>query len=445
MRRVSLPWMLAYSAARIGVGVHDMFFNAVAGFYLASYGLPNVAIGFLPNQRSFLGSLLQPVAGAVSDRIRTPIGRRKPFLLLIALVVPGFLLLMGRSETWFMVIIFILGPVFLSLAVVAYEVLLPDCVVPDQRGTANGVARALGFAGAIGLVLFAFLFWQTHPWAVFLLVAAALALGFLVTGLLVREPPALADSLRPEATGSVGRGLVPRRPHGRPPGDSELRTQNSEHDSRPTTQDSGPFSYVRGLLQYRAASRYVASYFLYWAGIGGVTPFITRFGHEELGIPQNETFLLMVAVLVTTFIAAAPAGWLGDRLGKKPVMSWGVLAFGLLILAGSQVQTKEQALVVLALAGLAQAVPTVLAYPLFTELVPGRRMGELSGLSSMVWSLAQPLGATAFGALADVTGTLRSVLLGGGLALLASWLVLQTVRTAPIASVGPPQRAGRDV
>ncbi|MBI2910764.1 MAG: MFS transporter, partial [Chloroflexi bacterium] len=283
MPRVSLPWTLAYSAARIGLGIHDMFFNAVAGFYLASYGLPNVAIGFLANERSFLGSVLQPVAGALSDRLRTPIGRRKPFLLLIAPVVPAFLLLMARPETWLMVLIFIAAPVFLSVAVVAYEVLLPDCVVPEQRGTVNGVARGLGFAGSIGLMLLAFLLWQTHPWAVFLLVACALALGFLITGLLIHEPPLPSPAPGP---------------------DSGLRTQ-----------DSGPFSYVRGLFHYRDATLYVASYFLFWVGIGGITPFITRFGHEELDIPQNETFLLLVAVLVTTFIAAAPAGWLGDRCG----------------------------------------------------------------------------------------------------------------------------------
>jgi len=64
MKQVSLPWMIIYGAARFGIGIHDIFFNAVAGLYLASYGLPNVAIGFLANERSFIGSVLQPLGGA---------------------------------------------------------------------------------------------------------------------------------------------------------------------------------------------------------------------------------------------------------------------------------------------------------------------------------------------------------------------------------------------
>jgi hypothetical protein len=55
MGRVSVGWMFRYGAARFGMGMHDVFFNAVAGFFLASYGLPNVAIGFLANERSAIG------------------------------------------------------------------------------------------------------------------------------------------------------------------------------------------------------------------------------------------------------------------------------------------------------------------------------------------------------------------------------------------------------
>jgi MFS-type transporter involved in bile tolerance (Atg22 family) len=82
----------------------------------------------------------------------------------------------------------------------------------------------------------------------------------------------------------------------------------------------------------------------------------------------------------------------------------------------------------LVLVGLAQAVTSVLSYPLFTELVPARRMGELTGLSTMIWSFAQPLGATTLGAAADITGTLRTVLVGAGIALLVALAILQTVR-----------------
>ncbi len=391
MRRVSVAWMLLYSVARAGVGLHDTFFNAAAGLFLASYGLPNVVIGFLANERSFVGGVLNPIAGSVSDRLRWRFGRRKPFMLCIIPVVLGFLILMNRPDTWLTVTIFLVGPIFLGVAVTAYEVLLPDNVVSAQRGLVNGVNRACAFLAGMGLLLLSSALWEDAPWGIFLAVAVGLGLGFLITFLTVQEGPI---------------------PEGEDGGSLRFR----------------PLDYLRDLLAMREATKYVVSYLFFWMGIGGVTPFITRFGHEDLGIPENETFLLLLAVFISTLVAVVPAGWLGDKLGKMRVSVWGMLVFGVIIIASSQIATLEQAVIALAVAGIAQAVPTALAYPLFTEIVPARRMGELSGLSTMIWSMGQPLGATLLGLMADATGTLRTVLLGGGFLLLVSWLLLRSVR-----------------
>lgn len=408
-QQVGLAWALLYGAARAGIGMHDIFFNAVAAFYLASYGLPNVAIGFLANERSFVGSVLGPVAGAVSDRLRWRWGRRKPFMLLMVPAALGYALLAAHPPVAAVVAVFVVGPILLGLGATAYEVLLPDIVPESRRGTVNGINRALAFLGGIVLLVVAAQVWEAHPGAVLLLVAGSLMLGLAITMWGVREPPP-PDTL--------------------PEGPLQWR----------------PSAYVRDVLRYRAASWYVAAYFVYWLGIGGITPFVTRFGNQELGIPQNETFVIMLAVMFGTLVAVGPAGWLGDKLGKRLVTQWGLGAFALIIIAGSQVQTLEQALLAMTLAGIAQAVPTALAYPLFTELVPSHRMGELSGLSTMIWSLAQPLGATLFGYLADSTGTFRVVMLAGGLALAAAWLVLLNVhaapRLAPAPSQEPPPAAG---
>ncbi len=383
--------MVAYGAAKVGTGIHDWFFNAVAGLFLASYGMPNVAIGFLANERSFIGSLFQPAFGALSDRARTPFGRRRPFMLVATpVVVLGFLILATRPPAWLVVAVFILGPLFVGFAEVPYKALLPDTVVPEQRGTVSGINVLMGMAGGLVLLVVALAFWGERPDLVFLLVAGAFGLGFAITIASVPEPPA-----------------------------------PSRREPEPALH---PWAYVQGILQYGDATRYVACYFFFWFGIGGITPFLTRFGNLELGIPEDETFVLLLAVALATLLFSVPAGWLGDRYGKRRVTAWGLLIFPVFILIGSQVQTREQVLPILVLAGIGQAIPSVLAYPLFTELVPARRMGELTGLSSMTWALAQPLGATVLGAVADQTGTLRSVLVGGAVSLLVSWAILQTVR-----------------
>lgn len=398
MRRVSLPWILTYSAAKVGIGLHDMLYNAVVGLFLRdTYHLSNMAIGFLANERSFLGAVLQPVIGGISDRTRSPLGCRRPFILFtIPVTVASLLLISLYPPTWLAVALFIIGPLFLSLAVIPYQALLPDNVVPEQRGTVSGITVVLGMAGGVSLLLLAKLLYEHHEALVFIIVAATLGTGTLITVAAVREP------------------AVPPRPGPAP----RLR----------------PLTYVADLLHYREAVKYVACFFCFWFGIGGVTPFLTRFGKEELGVPEGDTFVLLLVVVITTMLFATPAGWLGDRFGKKRATSWGLLAFAVLMLVSSQTQKVEQALPLLALAGLAQAVTATLAYPLFTELVPTRRMGEMTGLSTMIWSLAQPLGATLLGALADQTGTLRTVLAGAGVAMTLAFAILQTVRMPAVAA-----------
>jgi MFS-type transporter involved in bile tolerance (Atg22 family) len=392
--------MLAYGASRFGIGVHDIFFNSMAGLFLAGYGLPNWAIGFLSNERSFIGSPLLPAFGAISDRIRSPLGRRKPFMAIGGLVaVIGLLLLALHPPVGVAVAVLLVVPVMIGLAATAYQALLADVVVPEQRGTANGINVVMGMAGGVGLLFLGSRLWEDQRALVFVLTAASLAIGFAITILAVAEPP----------PGPAPQARLAWRP------------------SR----------YLKGVLEHREAAKYVVCYFFFWFGIGGITPFLTRFGHEELGVPANETFILLIAVVFATLAFAAPAGWLGDRFGKKRVMLLGLIAFGALIVVGSQVQTVNQVIPVLILAGLAQAVPSVLAYPLFTELIPARRMGELTGLSTMIWSLAQPLGATLLGACADATGSLRTVLVGGGIALFITAALLRSVHVPLAEERGP--------
>src|SRR5690606_21936913 len=131
-----------------------------------------------------------------------------------------------------------------------------------------------------------------------------------------------------------------------------------------------------------------------------------------------------------------PAGWLGDRLGKKPVLLVGLFAFGLVVLVGSQVRTIEQAVVALALTGMANAVCSALLFPLLADLIPGERAGELTGMGTAAWELAQPLGAVLGGLAADVTGSLRSTLLAAGVLLLVAGALLIPVHPERVDEQG---------
>jgi MFS-type transporter involved in bile tolerance (Atg22 family) len=241
-------------------------------------------------------------------------------------------------------------------------------------------------------IVSAVLLWTQHEGLVFVLAAIGLVLGFGITFVAVKEPP-----IEPaEATKRVA--------------------------FRPGT-------YLRGLFAQREAVKYLCATFFFWLGVGGVLPFVTRFGVQALKLTESMSFTLLLPALVGTAAAAVPASLIAARIGKKPVLAAGLIFFGIATLGSALVaQTYVEAMAAMFLLGVCNGICNALMFPMFSELIPGSRAGELTGLSSTVWSLAQPVGAFAAGLLADSSGNIRGAFACAGAALVVSFILLLTVR-----------------
>src|SRR5581483_10389874 len=73
--------MLAYACASLGTGAFYAFNNAALPLFLRPLTGSDVLIGLLSSTRSVEGALIQPLVGTWSDRLRSPLGRRRPFLI----------------------------------------------------------------------------------------------------------------------------------------------------------------------------------------------------------------------------------------------------------------------------------------------------------------------------------------------------------------------------
>lgn len=386
-----LSQMLLYSAANLSTMMVAAFSNSALPLFLGRYGVPNVLIGFLAQERSFVGGFVQPLVGAVSDRLRTPWGRRRPFFLVgVPLTVISLFVLAAEPPLVVVVALLSVFAFFLAVAYDPYLALMPEITPLRQRGRMGSIMAIFNMMGQVFMLLLAVFLWEGSQPLVFYLVGAGLVLGYGVTFMGIREPPAPAKG--------------------------------------PSLRLSSPVRYLRGLWQHRELSKYILSQFFFWFGVGGAAPFLTRFGVEVLGVREGVSFLLFLVLVVATALFAVPAGFIGDLLGKTRVLGWGLAGFGLVILAGSQSQGLAMGAAVMALVGAFNALTTVLAFPLLTDLLPKERVGELVGVGSLIWSLAQPLGATAAGLTVDLTGSYRSVFILAGLMVLGSFLLLQTVR-----------------
>jgi len=384
---------LGYGFGNLGAQSVYAFLNQAVGLYLNRYPeVPTWAVGVLAQERSLAGAVVQPVVGAMSDRTRTRIGRRRPYFIAGAGLTAAALLYLGSFPPLVpMLLVLSVNAFFLNVAVDPYTALMADIVPPGQRGRIGTVLAIFNMVGQIAVTLFGIFLWDRSPELVFALVATVLVVGFGITTVAVREPE------------------QPPRPARQP-----LRLNVG--------------GYVGDLLEHRELVKYVVAALFFWLGTGGVLPYLTRFGVQVLGTSEGDAFQLFLPAMAGTIVGAIPAGFAADRLGKRPVLAAGVLAFGLVALVASQVQNVPQALAAMAIVGLANGVWTALNVPLLMDLVPADRAGEVSGLASAVWSFAQPIGALVAGLLIDVTGTYRSSFIGAALLVLVSFALLLLVR-----------------
>ena len=396
-RPLSFRESAIYGTGALGANAVYSFLNLAAGLYLERYpAVPTWAVGLLSQERSLAGAFVQPIVGAVSDRTRTRIGRRKPFFIAgVALTSASLLYLAGFPPLVPMLAVLSVNAFFLNVAVDPYTALMADIVPPGQRGRVGTVLAVFNMLGQIGATLLGLFLWNRSPELVFVFVTAILVVAFTVTTIGVHEPTA-------------------------PPAPTE-----------PVRFDVA--GYVRGLFAHRELTKYVLAAAVFWLGTGGVLPYLTRFGVHELGTSEGDAFQLFLPALVGTIIAAIPAGYVADRIGKKPVLAVGLLAFSLIALAGSQARDVPQALVAMGFIGLANGVWTALNIPLLVDLVPPERAAEMTGLGSGVWSLAQPIGAVIAGVLIGGFDSYRASFIGAAALVFVSFLLLMAVRAPRVA------------
>lgn len=414
---LALGSMLGYAAASLGTGAFYAFSNAALPLFLRPLTDSDVVIGLLSSTRSLGGAVVQPLVGAWSDRLWTPLGRRRPFLL--AAVPPAALLLAltpyAPSLAWVALAIVLLALLF-NVAVDPYLALLADIAPLSQRATLSSLATLVQFSGQVGVTLAvsAVAAGATGgiPPAAFHLVALVLVASFAITIATVRESP----------------HAVPAR-------------------SRFSWRE-----YVASLLACREAMKFFVGLFVLFFGINAVVPFLTLYAVREIGVTEAEALLLFLVMVAVTGALAVPFGRLGDRgqlvlpggrlclrVGPAPayrqLLGFGIVCLGVAALLGTVATDLPHLLLVEVLAGVGNSALTVLWWPMLTELIPRERTGVFAGLSATVQSIALPASVVLAGVLIDAFDSYRVVF---GLLALMSLLALGVcvwLRQAPRAPV----------
>jgi maltose/moltooligosaccharide transporter len=174
-----------------GISIIWPLFNSLIPPMLEDLGLSAVIVGFILTWDNIINMFVQPWVGNRSDRTRTRLGRRKPWLMLGTPMAAFFFSLVPFvREHLVLIAIAILGT-NISMALfrsptIAY---LGDLFKPEERSTANGVINLMGgLGGAVALFGGGALYKIGIPLP-FIAGSGVLLFAILIVLLVVKEPP----------------------------------------------------------------------------------------------------------------------------------------------------------------------------------------------------------------------------------------------------------------
>jgi len=371
---LTLAGVLWYSLANLGYGAFYAFNNFVIPLWLQAYTQNAIVLGIMGGSHSFEGAFIQPVVGSISDRRAGPGGRRRPFMRLFILISALFLLLApaaahlppGARLAAVVGCIFLFTLTF-NVAMDPYQALLADITTPEQRGRVTGFWFFVGTLGQVTIL------------ALIAVLHLPLALGFVIVGVLMLGTTGLTC-------------WKTKEPRVAPP----TETPRGHRDDIRLA--------LIGLRTLRQARVYMIMFFLFGAGVGAVTPYLTTFIERITHCSDGTSLLMSVLLLVCTGVGSLLFGPVVNRFGPKRLL---LFSLALIVVAAANalwVTTLPQVAVVLGLAGLGIGAQNASAYPLLTRIVPPKEIGFYVGLQTAASSIAGPGTVVLTGALINHSG-----------------------------------------
>ena len=361
-----------------------------------------VELGAVLAPGAFAALVSAPIFGAMSDRTRSRLGKRKLWIVVGCIILFGGLLLMAQASSllmlgagWFLV------QIGANAAMAANNALLPEFVPEEQRGK---VSALLGIALSLALFLGAYVTQYTAhnnllmflaPWAIVPVAVIWLFATFSDSPAADLPPFRAADMLR------------------------TFWVNPMEHP------DFG-WAFLSRLLVFMGVAYFLSYQFI--------------FVNDALGLGEAAALeILAQAQLITTvvtIVCTLASGWLSDRIGRrKPV----VLAAGLLVAAGLIVigtaTTPGQFLIGAAIYGVGQGVYFAVDMALVAAVLPNpddtaKDLGVFNIASTLPQSLA-PMIAPLFLVIGSPSGqNLPAVFwAGAAFAVIGAFVVLPIRKT----------------
>lgn len=335
----------------------QMYDNVIPLILRDTFHLEETITGVIMAVDNVLALFLLPIFGAFSDKVKTPIGRRMPFILVGTGLAVVLLMILPIADRSVNLSLFVVGLFFLLLSMGLYRspavALMPDLTPKPLRSKANAVINLMGAIGGVfTLIMIKILVPKVERpdyFPLFLVVGALMVGCVVLLFLTIKE-----NKLRKEA-------------------EQENETLEVKED---ISSKSGklPKDVKRSLVFM------LMSVALWFIAYNAVTTAFSRYATEVWGLEGGGYADCLLVASIAAILSYIPIGHIASKIGRKKTILIGIVLLGTCFFAAALFNQYHPVMVVFfCIIGFAWAAIGVNSYPMVVEIAAAGDVGKYTG------------------------------------------------------------------
>ena len=365
--------------AFMGILAFWQFYDQVVPYLLENvFGLSTFLANAIMSVDNILAIFMLPLFGAISDKTKSHLGKRTPYILfgtiaaVILLIVNG-LFVQNRSFLGYVITLMML---LVTMAIyrtpaVAY---MPDVTEKPLRSKANAIINLVGYIGGIfATVVMMFLLKSDKTddgqtiyssdqsfMPVFIIIAAFMLVSVLIMTFSLNENRIVAETKiedEPQETVSGGGKLA------------------------------GSVKVSLVLI--------LASVFFWFMAYNAVTTAFSRYCVNVWGVDLGTSSSFLLMATIAAIAAFVPLGFLSGKVGRKKTVLLGIALMTVCYLIAVFIREQTPVMyLIFALVGIGWAAINVNSFPMVVEMSSGADVGKYTGIYytfSMAAQITTPL------------------------------------------------------
>lgn len=355
----------------------QMYDGLVPKMLIETFNIPESISGYIMAADNVLALFLLPLFGGLSDKCKSKIGRRRPFiivgtlaatLLMIALPIIDNSYYSAPSSNKILLFIVLLALILISMGVYRSPAvaLMPDVTPKPLRSKANAVINLMGAVGGIIYLIVTSLLYSSAKTKdlehidylpLFIIVGGIMLFALFILIFFVNEPKLVKEQAEYEAA----------------------------HPEENLTEKISDTKTVMPKAVKKSLAFMLVSIALWFIGYNGITTWFTTYAKEVWNMDIGVASTCLTVATAGAIVSYIPIGALASKFGRKNTIRVGALLLSTCF-AGGFIYTlffnrfSPVLFLLFALVGLAWAAINVNSLPMVVEMCAGSDVGKFTGL-----------------------------------------------------------------